>query len=1130
MNIRIYILLLLVFAKAIIVNADNIRFEQLSIQDGLSQVCVNSIIQDENGYMWFATNDGLNRFDGYEFTVYKPNSGDKHSLSNNAVKVIYEDSDGIIWIGTAGGGLSRFDVATQKFTSYMHDPFDKKSISNNDVYAIFEDTKKNLWIGTYGGGLNIFDRENNVFKNYVYNEDDSTSISGNAIRSIAEDHDGNIWIGVDEGGLNLFNPENETFTRFVYDSENINSISSNVIMNIYVAESGDLWIGTYGGGFNVFNPETKTFKRYKHIPGNSKSLSNDIVWCFYENNDGTMWIGTRGGGLNVFDPISETFHSYRREITDPGSISGNNILSIVKDKSGVIWLGTEAAGLNKIDLQCKDFGQIGYKETGNSLSNENVFSIYEDENNVLWVGTRGGGLNEYNPKTKQYNHYPCKSDGKYDCLNIISFSAGQDGIMWLGTDGDGFFKFNKYTKQIQTQYKFDPSNYNTLSNNAVSALHVDSDNILWIGTYGGGLNKFNIDDNKFRNIPIDNKNFMKNVVWTIYEDSKGILWIGTGGKGLMRLDKKTDRYVFFENDRDIPTSISNNVVLSILESKDGTIWVGTGGGGLNKFDRNKGAFKAYTQKEGLTNDMVLGILEDENGYLWLSTYNGLSRFDPKSEVFTNYYETDGLQGNSFNERACYKSKSGQMYFGGANGITYFNPNEINDNDYVSPIALTDFKIFNKSVGVNQRFGNDVILKQSIETTDNIVLSYKHNVFSFEFASLHFAAPNNNKYKYKMEGFDDEWIVTDASKRFATYTNLSGGEYVFKVKGTNNDGVWNEQPAMIKITVIPPFWKTSWFYSILIIVALISVYLFIKIRERQLIKDKNRLEHMVEERTQEINQQKEELQLQSELLEKNNEELSRNNRLIKDSISYAKRIQEAMLPADDMLQEYLPDSFVFYRPKDIVSGDFYWFSEQHGKLYIAAADCTGHGVPGAFMSMIGTTLLNEIIIEKKEFVPSEILEKLNTGVIKALNQHKEGVESQDDGMDITICCVDKNKGEIDIACANHTVYVIDNDELRTIQGDVFSIGGIFSLAGKREYTNHKLKMNQGMMIYMFSDGFQDQFGGVKNKKFLASNFKELLFKNRNMDMTEQIDILNSTFDSWKGSNKQVDDILVMGIRL
>lgn len=1103
-------------------------FEKISIEEGLSQVYVNSIIQDKKGFIWIATQDGLNKFDGYVFKVYKPDSKSDNSLRSNVIKTLFEDFEGNIWIGTAGGGLSCFDPVKERFTNYLNDPFNKSSLSNDDVYAIYQDKDSIMWIGTYGGGLNKFYPKTGVFISYMHSAEDPHSISGNTIRAINEDNSGNLWIGVDEGGLNKFDKRTAKFRHFLHDETNVNTVCSNVILTIYKDSQGKLWIGTYGGGFDIFDPVTEMFLHYK-TSLTSNSLSHDIVWAFNEVDDSQMWIGTRGGGLNIFNQNTNSFSVFKKNSYKEASLTDNNILSITKDKSGVVWIGTETNGVCKVDSKIKRFN-ILRANTSNGILNNNIMSLIEDKLGRVWIGTRGGGISIIDKNGTISNFFPevAKKEG---FENILSMVFDGDSCIWLGTDGNGFFKVNIFTGAVLNKYKFDPTNKNSLSNNAVTSLYMDTDNILWIGTYGGGLNKFDTKKGKFRNFPIDYTNFMKNVVWNIYSDQSGIIWVGTGGKGLMRIDKKTERYIFFENIFNDPTSISNNVVLSIAEAKDGTIWVGTGGGGLNKFDRENGVFSSFTMKDGLPNDMILGIAEDNNGNLWLSTYNGISCFNPENKRFHNYFETDGIADNTLNERAYLKSKEGELFFGSINGVTHFYPDSIKSNSFLPPVVFTDFKIFNKSVGINEHINGTVILKKSITTTKVIELSYKLNVFSIEFSSLHFVEPKNNLYKYKMEGFDEDWITTDASKRFATYTNLNGGEYIFKVKASNSDGIWSEESATVKIIIIPPFYKKPWFYIFVFITLVVFVYLFIKYREKQLIKDRNRLEKMVEERTTEINQQKEELRQQSDLLSKNNEDLFRTNSLIKDSISYAKRIQDAVLPSDHFIKTHVPELFVYFKPKDIVSGDFYWFSVQKNRIYIAVSDCTGHGVPGAFMSMIGSTLLNEIIISKDEITPAEMLMKLNEGVINALNQNSDTtVDSQDDGMDITICCIDKEKNQVEIACANHIVYIEDDGDFRMHAGDICSIGGIFSGEQDKAFTNYSFPYKKGVRIFMFTDGYQDQFGGPKNKKFLASQFKDLLMNNSKIPMDNFPELLEMTFDQWKGKNKQVDDVLVMGLKL
>ncbi|OQA97292.1 MAG: Phosphoserine phosphatase RsbU [Bacteroidetes bacterium ADurb.Bin217] len=1102
-----------------------LMFENVSMVDGLSQICVNDIMQDTTGFLWFATHDGLNMYDGYTFRVFKPSLQDNNSISSNKISCLFQDSKGSIWIGTVGGGLNLYNPLNESFTHFINDPNDSKSLSNDDVYDIFEDSKGNLWIATYGGGLNKFNRETQTFKAYKHDAKNPNSIGSNAVRAISQDNDGYLWIGLDvEGGLNKFDIEKEIFTRIAFNPFDIMSIQKD--------SKGMMWIGTYYGGFGVLNPKTYQYQTYTYDASKTMGLASNIVWTFFEDTlTNCMYIGTRGGGLNVFDIKTKDFVAIEKMKKDDFSIKSNNILSILRDKSGVIWIGTETAGLNKYNTQRKKFSNIYPSQLHDKpITSDNVFAMYEEENKGFWIGTRGAGLNFIDKTTFKTTTYQAKTGEILNFNSITSFVKDPRGFFWIGTDGNGIFRFNPSNNELE-HFLYDATNKNSLSNDAITALYLDKNLQLWIGTYGGGLNTFNYEKKQFTSYPIHEFNFMRNVVWCIYQDSKGIIWAGTNGRGLMRVDPAKKSVEFFERNRHVSTSLNNNVVYSILETKNGDFWVGTGGAGVNKFNRKDKTFEPYTrQSHGLANDMILAMLEDNHGDIWMSTYFGLSKFEPTKGKFTNYNKLDGIQGNSFNERAAFKSSQGMMFFGGPNGVTYFMPDSIVNDTYTGKVVITDLKIYNSSVRIGEEFHGKVILDKSITYSSEIELSYKHN-FSIEFAILNYIAPSKNKYKYRLIGFDEDWNFTDANKRFATYTNLSGKEYIFEVTATNNDGVWSDEVTRLKITVIPPFWRTTWFYSILILVVGILIYVYIKVREKQLIDEKKRLERMVEERTQEINQQKEELQLQSELLVRNNEELSRTNRLIKDSISYAKRIQDAMLPSIQVLEKHLPESFVLFKPRDIVSGDFYWFSEQNEIIYVAVSDCTGHGVPGAFMSMIGSTLLNEITSEKLHQKPSEILDKLNKGVVTALNQNLDGnPDSQDDGMDITICAINKQDKTIQIACANHIVFRVYNDTIESIQGDICSIGGLFSAEENKGYSNFEFKYKSGTRFYLFSDGYQDQFGGKSNKKFQASRFKELLFESRNVSMKEQFEILNTTFEEWKGTNRQIDDVLVMGIKL
>ncbi|MBQ3676337.1 MAG: SpoIIE family protein phosphatase [Bacteroidales bacterium] len=1103
-------------------------FEQVSMEDGLSQVSINDIIQDSTGFLWFATLDGLNRYDGYTFKVFKPEANNPSSISSNRILSLYLDSYGIIWIGTLGGGLNEYNPLTETFTRYMHDPNDEHSLSNNDVYDIVEDSDGVLWLATYGGGLNSFDRKTHKFTSYKHNPSNLNSIGSNQVRTINIDRLGNLWVGVNEGGgLDKFDKHTGIFTHVDFISHDIMKIKSD--------RHGDLWIGTYYGGFGVMNPETYQYKVFENNPVDTMSLSNNIVWTFYEDTiTNIMYVGTRGGGLNYFDVNTKEFLGFEKMHQHDYAISSNNILSILRDKSGILWIGSETAGLNKYNTHRKKFSLLHPSQDFKSLiTSDNVMSILEIKNfspehdGHFLVGTRGAGLLYYDKDFNVIKTYQSPNDDKNSINMITAIVQDPRGFFWLGTDGNGLFRFS-LDKGILDHYEYVEDASNVLSNNAVTALCLDAKLRLWIGTYGGGLCKYEWEKNKFTKYDVNTTNFMRNVIWSVILDSQEIIWAGTNGRGIMRVDPETDAVEFFEPNQNIQNSLNSEIVYSLLETRNGTFWVGTGGAGICKFNRREKTFISYTKKShGLTNDMVLAMQEDRRGNVWISTCYGISRFAPFAETFTNYNESDGLQGNAFNERASFKSSSGMLFYGGSKGMSYFYPDSITNDTYTGHVVVTGLKIYNKEVEIGDEIQGEVILKQAISMTKELSLSYKYN-FSIEFSILNNVAPSKVQYKYRLVGFDEDWNYTDASKRSATYTNLAGGEYIFEVTATNNDGVWSNEITQMKIVIVPPFWKTTWFYSVLILCLGLAIYVYIKYREHFYKEENAKLEKMVNDRTEEIAEQNKKLEIQSDMLTHNNEELAKTNRLIKDSISYAKRIQDAILPPISDLHQYFPNAFILFKPRDIVSGDFYWFMEREDNMYVAAVDCTGHGVPGAFMSMIGATLLQQITYKKLR-TPAEILDKLNIGVRSALNQKANASpESQEDGMDITLCLINKTTKTVQVAAANHVVYCVHDGLIETIEGDMASVGG--SMNTENNYSNHQFSYTPGTRLYMFSDGYQDQFGGEDNKKFLGVHFKKLLFETSTLPMEQQCEKLDTTFENWKGQRKQIDDVLVLGLEL
>jgi signal transduction histidine kinase/CheY-like chemotaxis protein/ligand-binding sensor domain-containing protein len=826
-----------------------IKFAHLTTAEGLSQSNVKNIIQDRHGFMWFGTRDGLNKYDGYKFIVYKNNPADTNTLSNDYIGDLLEDEKGNIWIGTIGGGLNKFDVSRNKFTVFKKDSKNANSISSNLITCLFKDRKGNIWIGTEDAGLNLYNEKLNSFSRYLPNK--NGGLSDALINKIFEDSEGNLWIGTDKGGLNLFNSATKTFTVFQRDAKNARSLANNSVRTIFEDSHKNLWIGTLGGGLDLFDRTTNSFIHFRNDPANTNSLSNDAVYSLGEDKEGNLWIGTENGGLTILDYKSKKFLRYDQDELDNSSLTNNSIHSIFRDSKGNMWLGTFSGGVCYMNSDANRFPH--YKHTSqNSLSNNKVLCIYEDTDQNIWVGTDGGGLNMFDPRTGKFTHYKHNRGNNNSICgdNVLHVLEDSKNNLWIGTWGDGITIFNK-KKNTYRHFKNIPGNSSSLSINHAWTIFEDSDKNIWIGTFGGGLNLFNPETQTFTHYMHDDHDagsISDNKIQSIAEDANGDLIIGTHGGGLNFFNKKTKKFKSFVH-ADNKNSIANDNVNCIFRDKFQNLWIATMSG-LNYFDRKKNVFSVYTSKDGLPNNVVFGILEDEKGNLWISTNKGLARLDPQSKKFKQYSVSDGLQSNEFKEMAYCKTRSGEMYFGGNNGFNKFSPGSIKEHPFDPPLLLTDFQIFNTAVTIAKDEKDVSPLKKSISETTEIDLPYKYSVISFEFASLNYTNRDKKQYTYMLEGFDKQWTNVGV-KRSATYTNLQPGKYIFRVKGLNNEGEWASKAIALELNIIPPFWMTLWFKLLVMLFIAGSVIGFYYIRIKAIKAQKNKLEHQVKERTEQL---------------------------------------------------------------------------------------------------------------------------------------------------------------------------------------------------------------------------------------------------------------------------------------
>lgn len=811
------------------IEVSNKQFTHFSPKDGLSQATVQTTLYDSQGFMWIGTTDGLNKYDGYQFKVYRHNPDDNTSISSNDLISSLEDDSGNLWFGTNGQGVNLFDKMSETFTYFEFSENSSTGLSHGVVKSIVQDEKGGLWFGTKKG-LNYLDSVSSEFSHFNQNIEAGANVSDLDINYLLSDND-NIWIATSGNGLLYFDLLNKSFTSIPLEN-----VSSNITAIVKFNDT-QMLLGTDDG---VVLLDINSFKVIPH-----KSLSilknNFISSLLLESNN--LWIGTKKGGY-IYN-ISTGFISYfNHQKNKNKSLSHEEITTLEKDGYGGVWVGTFVKGLNRFDNSNMQFN---HSHTGNTNISNNVTLSFLEQKNRLLIGTYGGGLNVYDKQNNTYELHKVKL-GNLNALSsdvITALTSEDDDTFWVGTLGGGLSQFNIADNSI-THYREQSNNLKSLSHDNVLTLLKSKTGVLWIGTWGGGLNKYNSEDDYFKRYShdADNKNSLSdNSIWAISEDDNGMLWLGTESGGLNKFNPITNKFTRYENDINNKKSLSHNYVLSIFQSKNGTLWVGTKGG-LNKFDPVSESFIHYREKDGLANDSVVGIIEDLNGYLWLSTNKGLSKFNPTTGSFKNYDDKDGLQNNEFNALAYYKSESGEMFFGGVNGYNHFYPESIKDDTSLPQVVLTDFFLLNKPVKIQKVLNKTVqsktelnqveqklkednfTLSAAINELDELILSYHEKVFAFEFAALHFSEPMNNQYAYKLEGFDDEWIYTDAKNRRATYTNIPAGNYVFRVKASNGDGYWNEQGKSLKVKVLPPLWETWWAYTLYVFAILGIVLLFI----------------------------------------------------------------------------------------------------------------------------------------------------------------------------------------------------------------------------------------------------------------------------------------------------------------
>jgi ligand-binding sensor domain-containing protein/signal transduction histidine kinase len=831
---------------------NTIRFETVSVEEGLSQNAVLAIAQDAQGFLWFGTEDGLNKYDGYQFTVFEHDPEDPESIIDNYVSEIFVDCEGEIWIGTRSG-LDRYKRQTNSFTHYPSGTDEASGLLGTWVISIFEDRQGALWIGTEEGGLSRYDRGSDSFTHFQREGFVPTSVSENAVRVIYEDRQGHLWIAT-HLGLDRFDRARERFVRYEPDPSNPSREGFIDISAISEDDEGRLWLGTEDNGLYRLDARSDDLVHFAHDPDDPNSLSHDRVRAIMFDHIGQLWVGTQNG-LNLLLPdqvanagSDVSFQRFQHDPFDPTSLSGDAVWSIYEDRGGVLWFGTWGGGLSKYNRSTDHFRLYQHRPYQlNSLSDNMIWAIEQDRQGRLWIGTFNGGLNRVDRATDTIIVYEHDDDEPDSLLNNDVRTVLEDSTrrLWVGTAG-GLDLYQPGSDTFE-HFTHDPRNSQTLSGPRVNVLLESRTGEIWVGTRYSGLNRFDPDTKEFthyRHSLYDPKSLSDDRIWALYEDREGALWVGTLS-GINLLEPGSDEFIRYQHDPDVPDSLSENAVFAFAEDLSGNLWVGTWGGGLERFDPELERFLHYTEREGLPNNTIYGIEVDADGNLWMSTNRGLSRFDPERESFRNFDVQDGLQDNEFNVGAHAKGERGELFFGGIRGFNAFFPSEVQRNEHVPPVVITTVYKFNQPVY------HDLLPDAHID------LSYKDSFVAFEFSALDYYAPENNRYAYMLEGFDEDWVEA-GTRRYVSYTNLDGGAYVFRVRGSNSDGVWNEAGASLSLTVEPPFWETLWFRGgIMLLIVLMGVTGF-RLRIHAVEARSRELESLVQQRTNEIEQRRDEL--------------------------------------------------------------------------------------------------------------------------------------------------------------------------------------------------------------------------------------------------------------------------------
>ena len=1110
----------------------NYSFKNFGPREGLSLSSSNCILQDRFGLMWVGTSDGLYRFDGYQFVAYKFDPEDANSIAGNIVNCMIEDKDGNIWVGTDNGGLCVFDRIKKNFQRIPKLYWKKEMYKIQSISSILQDSNGNIWFSNSQFQYFILDYKTRELHPLKYDLLERLP-DYYRVTNMYEDKNKTVWLATQFGlyySLSNYKQANGTFlVNKIYKKIPDMSFQA-IVPNIHSSDS--IYLVTNEGKILNYNIHTNAYKEEFSDLSNAIADIGESVQSAIVDKQGNWWIGTYRNGLIMLEAASKQLYNFKHEIYNSNSLNYNFLNKLYEDATGLIWICTDGGGLDLLNPKAANFNVFQHNPfDNNSLCSDDVWSVYANEEFIL-TGT-ASGLSFYDKKKKKFKRYDFSD--KFSSSSIVAFyhciDKDSQGNIWVGTDGEGLLKFDPKSG------KFEALEILNLKSLGITAYTIScvafSEGEMWIGTFNEGLIRYNLKSKtaKVYKHSSNPNSIGQNAVTCLHFSDENNLWISLQDNGVNRLDIAKEQFTWISTTSKTTGHLSSDVAVSIIEDSYGTLWVGTERG-LSAINQKSNKVYTFNKLPGGSIDIVYGIVEDKQHNLWASTNKGIFTFElPEPNLLfeqpekanqlientlRNFDDKDGLPSNEFNQGAYFIDQEGLIYFGGIKGLVYFDPVKVKQIKSPKPfLYLQSFNLFEKRLDMDTIF----------DFKKEIKLKYYENYFSIELVSPSYLNPEKTRYKYMLEGLDQNWITSFYQYKIS-YPNVPPGEYLFRIKVTDSNGKWSAQERTLRIIISPPFWRTRYFYILSIILAIVIITSYTRIRERTLKRENRILEEKVKLRTADAVQQK-------EMVERKSLELESALFKINDNINYSNKIKQAILPELSEIKKLFPETFIIYNPKMVVSGDFYFFAKQETSkkqpkyAVLGIADASGHGVPGALMSVIGSTLLNDIVNLKGITKPAHILDELQLGVKETLKINEQN-NYEAESIECAMCKFDFEKNQLEYAGAKLPIYIVRSQEIIELKGDRMAIGAGSANLYER-FTENVFQLQQGDYLYMCTDGFANQFGGDKGKKFKTKRLKDMLLSLHTTSHVVQDEQINIIFNNWKGNNERVDDLLIVGIR-